>query len=33
LYFGFGAVNSKPMQAGGVLPALRKIAAAARGAV
>jgi L-ribulokinase len=33
LYFGFGAVNSKPMLAGGVLPALRRIAAAARGAV
>jgi L-ribulokinase len=33
LYFGFGAVNSKPMLAGGVLPALRRIAAAARGTV
>jgi L-ribulokinase len=33
LYFAFGAVNSKPMLAGGVLPALRRIAAAARGAV
>ena len=33
LYFGFGAVNSKPMLAGGILPALRRIAAAARGAV
>ena len=33
LYFGFGGVDSKPMLAGGVLPSLRGIAAAARGAV
>jgi len=33
LYFGFGAVNSEPMLAGGILPTLRRIAAAARGAV
>jgi L-ribulokinase len=33
LYFGFGQANSKPVLAGGVLPALRRIAAAARGAV
>jgi L-ribulokinase len=32
LYFGFGKVDSKPLIAGGVLPALRRIAAAARGA-
>ena len=33
LYFGFGTVNSKPIPAGGILPGLRRIAAAARGAV
>jgi L-ribulokinase len=33
LYFGFGRVDSNPIPAGGVLPALRRIAAAARGAV
>jgi L-ribulokinase len=32
LYFGFGRVGSEPVLAGGVLPALRRIAAAARGA-
>jgi L-ribulokinase len=32
LYFGFGKVDSKPLIAGGVLPALRRIAAATRGA-
>jgi L-ribulokinase len=32
LYFGFGQANAKPVLAGGVLPALRRIAAAARGA-
>jgi L-ribulokinase len=32
LYFAFGVVDSKPVLAGGVLPALRRIAAAARGA-
>jgi L-ribulokinase len=32
LYFGFGKVDSKPLLAGGVLPALRRIAATARGA-
>lgn len=31
LYFGFGQANAKPVLAGGVLPALRRIAAAARG--
>jgi L-ribulokinase len=31
LYFGFGKVDSKPMLAGGVLPTLRRVAAAARG--
>jgi L-ribulokinase len=33
LYFGFGKVDSQPLFAGRVLPALRRIAAAARGAV
>jgi L-ribulokinase len=33
LYFAFGAANSKPVLAGGVLPALRRIATAARGAL
>jgi len=33
LYFGFGGMDSQPMLAGGVLPALRGIAAAARSAV
>jgi L-ribulokinase len=32
LYFGFGQANAKPVLAGGVLPALRRIAASARGA-
>jgi L-ribulokinase len=32
IYFGFGKVDSNPILAGGVLPALRKIATAARGA-
>jgi L-ribulokinase len=32
LYFGFGKADSKPVSAGGVLPTLRRIAAAARGA-
>jgi L-ribulokinase len=32
LYFGFGKVDSKPLPAGGVLPALRRIAATARDA-
>ena len=32
LYFGFGKADSKPFGAGGVLPSLRRIAAAARGA-
>ncbi len=31
LYFGFGKSDAKPMSAGGVLPALRRIASAARG--
>ena len=31
LYFGFGKPDAKPAAAGGVLPALRRIAAAARG--
>jgi L-ribulokinase len=33
VYFAFGAANSKPILAGGILPALRRIAAAARGAL
>jgi L-ribulokinase len=33
LYFGFGKADSKPLLAGRVLPTLRRIAAAARGAV
>jgi L-ribulokinase len=33
LYFAFGKADSKPLLAGGVLPSLRRIAAAARGAV
>jgi L-ribulokinase len=33
VYFAFGAVNSKPVLAGGILPALRRIAATARGAL
>jgi L-ribulokinase len=32
LYFAFGQPDSKPVRAGAVLPALRRIAAAARGA-
>jgi len=32
VYFAFGGANSEPMPAGGILPALRRIAAVARGA-
>jgi len=31
LYFGFGSANAPAVSAGGVLPALRRVAAAARG--